>query len=189
MEEINQKNVSRLSTVENIKLEKCSLEQLGELVNVSREAYIDNYRHIWTDSGENYLEKNFTKEVLEKDFSDSNIVYFFVCIDEEKIGFVKLHVNSAVENYTSHEAIYLERLYLKKACCGRGIGSEVMQKLFKISENHTKKVMWLRAMPSTPTVRFYSRLGFETVAVGKIPFPFIKPEHSPLYTMSKNLQN
>lgn len=181
--------MSHLSMLKELKLEVCPPARLDELVMVSREAYIDNYRHIWTDSGSNYLEKNFTREVLEKDFSDSNIVYFFVCKNDEKIGFVKLHIDSAVENYSPGEAIYLERLYLKKAFCGQGIGSGVMQLLFEISENRKKKTIWLRAMPSTPTVRFYRRLGFRTVAEGKIPFPFIKPEHSPLHTMVKNLQN
>ncbi|MDP2060168.1 MAG: GNAT family N-acetyltransferase [Flavobacteriaceae bacterium] len=174
---------------EEVKLENCPIDRLDELVAVSRKAYIDNYRHIWTDSGANYLEKNFSQEVLEKDFLDANIVYFFVSKNDENIGFVKLHLDSAVENHTSAESIYLERLYLKKAYCGRGIGAEVMRKLFEFSEKHVKKVMWLRAMPSTPTVKFYERLGFRTVAEGKIPFPFIKPEHSPLYTMVKNLQN
>jgi len=172
-----------------IELENCPIGRLDDLVKLSREAYIDNYRHIWTDSGANYLEKNFTKEVLEIDFLDTNIFYFFVCNDDEQIGFVKLHINWAVKDYPSEEAIYLERLYLKKAFCGRGIGSEVMQKLFKISESYSKKAIWLRAMPSTPAVRFYSRLGFQSIAEGKIPFPFIKPEHSPLYTMVKNLRN
>lgn len=172
-----------------VKLIKCPIEHLDELVAVSREAYIDNYRHIWTDSGANYLEKNFTTAVLGKDFSDANIVYFFVNKNDENIGFVKLHLDSAVENYASVDSIYLERLYLKKVYCGRGIGAEVMHKLFEFSEKHAKKVMWLRAMPSTPTVKFYERLGFRTVAEGKIPFPFIKTEHSPLFTMVKNLQN
>jgi ribosomal protein S18 acetylase RimI-like enzyme len=185
MEKMNGEN---LILSEEIKLENCPIARLDELVAVSREAYIDNYRHIWTDSGANYLEKNFAKEVLEKDFSDANIVYFFVRRNEENIGFVKLHLNSAVENYSPSEAIYLERLYLKKAYCGRGIGAKVMRKLFEFSEKRGKEAMWLRAMPSTPTVRFYERLGFRTISKGKIPFPFIKPEHSPLYTMIKYLQ-
>lgn len=188
MEKINKKYASRLSTLESVKLENCSLEQLDQLVSVSREAYIDNYRHIWTDSGENYLEKNFTKEVLEKDFSDDNLVYYFVRWRGEYIGFVKLHIHAPIQNYSATEALYLERLYLKKAFCGKGIGTRVMHLIFDMSENFSKHIIWLRAMPSTPTVRFYERMGFETIAKGKIPFPFIKPEHSPLYTISKNLQ-
>jgi GNAT superfamily N-acetyltransferase len=161
----------------------CDSEQIDLLVDIANKAYCDNYLHIWDDGGVLYLEKNFSKPVLASELADHNNRFFLVQNQGETVGFAKILLHKPIGNYTAEEALYVQRLYLRKAHCRLGIGAVVMKQFHEKAQALHKKIVWLQAMPSTPSVRFYEKLGYAIKHKGYIPFPHIKPAYSDLYDM------
>lgn len=167
----------------NIEIELCKQVQLNELVNIATAAYNDNYQHIWEDNGQRYVADNFSPSVLESELRDVNNRFYLLKAPNQTVGFAKLVWNKPYESSMEKSAMYLHRLYLRKHVAGKGIGSYFMEFIKNEALEAHKQLIWLQAMPSTPSVKFYLRHGYEIVKKGFIPFPGIKDEFADLYDM------
>lgn len=171
----------------NIDIQTCKPDHLNELVIVSIAAYNDNYQHIWEDNGQRYVVDNFSPSVLESELRDVNNQFFLLKTPDQTVGFAKVVWNKPYESFNKKPAMYLHRLYLRKSVAGKGIGSYFMEFIKNEAVAANKQLIWLQAMPSTPSVKFYLRHGYEIVKKGFIPFPGIKDEFADLYDMVLHL--
>ncbi|MBU2525185.1 MAG: GNAT family N-acetyltransferase [Bacteroidetes bacterium] len=175
-------------TDDNLSVLACEARHIDLLVDIANKAYSDNYLHIWDDEGVLYLEKNFSKPVLASELADKNNCFFLVQNREKFVGFAKIVLCKSFGDYTADESLYVQRLYLRKAYCGLGIGAKLMMQFHQKALALHKKVVWLQAMPSTPSVSFYEKLGYTITHKGYIPFPHIKPAYRDLYDMVYKLE-
>lgn len=167
----------------NIEIQLCRLVHLNSLVCIAVAAYNDNYRHIWEDNGAGYVAQNFSKMVLQNELIDANNEFYILKSSTETVGFAKIVLNKSYENFSDSDTLYLHRLYLLKSSVGKGIGSFFMEFLKKRALQYNKELIWLQAMPNTPSVNFYLRHGYEIEKKGFILFPRIKKEFSDLFDM------
>lgn len=166
----------------------CSISQLHTLQDIALNAYGDHYLHLWNDRGAWYIEKSFSDATLKSELEDTNAAFFLIYADEELVGFLKLNINKELENYTSEEALELERIYLTKAASGKGIGREVVAFTNQFAKERNKKLIWLKAMDSShDAIRFYEQNGYTKCGTYRLDFETMKPEYHGMVIMKLEL--
>lgn len=79
-----------------VKLKTCNREDLQILQDISIETFNDTFKG--QNSPENmkaYLERAFHSKQLEKELSNSSSEFFFVYVNHEVAGYVKININDA----------------------------------------------------------------------------------------------
>ncbi|HNP22846.1 MAG TPA: GNAT family N-acetyltransferase [Panacibacter sp.] len=172
----------------NITIRKLSTNDAALLSRVALKAYCDHYLHLWYDGGDWYKEKSFAPQRLEKELADDNALFFLVRSSEEEAGFLKLNVNAALNDFSTEEALELERIYLNAAAAGRGIGSFLLDYTFQLARSKQKKVVWLKTMDSSKAaISFYKKYGFMICGTHTLEFPEMKEAYRGMYIMRKFL--
>jgi GNAT superfamily N-acetyltransferase len=175
-------------TDQNIRLQKITISDASLLSDIAIKAYSDHYLHLWYDNATWYLDKSFSANAMEKELTDTNALFHFIYSNEELVGFLKLNVHAAFESYTAEEALELERIYLRKAAAGKGIGEFVMRFVFDLAVSKNKKIVWLKVMDSSVgPISFYKKNVFEICGTFQLDFPVIKEEVRGMYIMKKFL--
>ncbi|CEP17186.1 hypothetical protein [Parasitella parasitica] len=115
---------------------------------------------------EAYLDESYRPEIQEKELKDPK-VYTFMAFDENQVpvGFCQLRENEKVYDFIGDpEAIELQRIYVDKACAGKGIGGKLMALCLAKARELNKKTMWLGVWEFNPTaIKFYTNKGFYKV--------------------------
>lgn len=172
----------------NIRLQKISLNDASLLSDIATKAYSDHYLHLWYDNAEWYLDKSFSTIAMENELAETNALFYLIYCNEELVGFLKLNVDTAFENYTAEQALELERIYLRKAASGKGIGEYVMRFVFDLAVSKNKKVVWLKVMDSSAgPISFYKKNGFDICGTFQLDFPVMKEALRGMYIMKKFL--
>ena len=95
-------------------------------------------------------------------------------LDELKpVGLIKLNIDSAIDKFTAAFALELERIYLIKEASGRGFGKGAMTFVVNFAKAKNKKIVWLKAMDSSPAVEFYKKSGFIITGETNLNYPQI----------------
>ncbi|MEJ8757455.1 GNAT family N-acetyltransferase [Pontibacter sp. H259] len=172
-----------------VTLTPCTTSDLHTLQDIALNSYGDHYLHLWNDGGAWYIERCFSDAALRKELEDPNAAFNLVYADNELVGFLKLNVNKALENYTSEDALELERIYLTKAASGKGVGKQVMEFVKQFAEARNKKVIWLKAMDSShDAIRFYEQNGYQHCGTYHLDFEAMKPEYRGMVVMKSELK-
>lgn len=172
----------------SVHLTPCTAENITLLKDIAIRSYKNHYLYLWYDGGESYLAHNFKEETLKAEHSDPNAAFFLIYQEEELVGFLKLNIDQALEGYTAHECLELERIYLLKKASGRGIGSKVVAFTNQYAQEKGKKIVWLKAMDSShQALRFYIQNGFEICGTYLLDMPQMKEEYRGMYIMKRQL--
>lgn len=165
----------------------CTYANILELQQIAIQAYNDHYLYLWNDEGAWYLERSFSDEALAQELKDENAVFFLIHYKKALVGFLKLNIDKALDNYPEQECLELERIYLIYAASGKGVGSEVVEFTVQFAKERNKKVVWLKAMDSSRSVNFYEKNGFRKCGTFMLDFPQMKEEYRGMYVMSRAL--
>ncbi|MBU0695395.1 MAG: GNAT family N-acetyltransferase [Bacteroidetes bacterium] len=160
----------------SIQIKACQLTDQLLLSQVANKAYNDHYLYLWDDGGEFYVQANFTPPQFEKELSDSNALFYLIYKDEEAVGYLKLNIHKAFQDFTDQQALELERIYLMKSVTGQGVGSHVMNFVIALAREKQKSIIWLKSMDSSASVSFYQQHGFEVVGENLLPYALMKKE-------------
>lgn len=172
----------------NIRLQKIAVTDVTLLSDIAIKAYSDHYLHLWYDNAEWYLNESFSVSTMEKELSNANALFYFIYFNEELAGFLKLNVDAGFEKYTADLALELERIYVRKAASGKGVGEFVMRFVFDFAVSKSKKIVWLKVMDSSAgPISFYKKNGFEICGTFQLDFPVMKEELRGMYIMKKFL--
>jgi ribosomal protein S18 acetylase RimI-like enzyme len=156
---------------------------------IALKAYCDHYLHLWFDNGEWYKKRCFTKEVLEQELADANNLFYIAYGGDEPAGFLKVRINAVLETAPEKNGLELERIYLTKASCGKGIGKQLMELSFTIAHQYQKEIIWLKAMDSSAgPIAFYRQMGFEICGTSRLSFEEMKEEYRGMVIMKKDLR-
>jgi GNAT superfamily N-acetyltransferase len=173
---------------QNIRLQKIAITDAPLLSDIAIKAYSDHYLHLWYDNAEWYLDSSFSVKSLEKELTETNSLFYLIYFYEEPIGFLKLNMDAAFEEYASKEALELERIYLRKNASGKGIGEFTMRFVLDLAISKNKKIVWLKVMDSSiGPISFYKKHGFEICGTLQLDFPAMKEEVRGMYIMKKIL--
>lgn len=159
----------------------CTKDDIATLIEVSTQSYMEHYTYLWHDNGENYIRSNFNYEKLSDEMAIPNAVFFLILDEERAVGLIKLNIDSAVSNFPADQALELERIYFVKEAAGKGFGKEAISFVSDFAKQRNKKVIWLKAMDSSPAVEFYKKRGFVITAETYLNYPEIKDEFRKMF--------
>lgn len=177
-----------MENTSQIAIQPVSSTELAQLSAISREAYLDHFRYLWTDQGEWYTAASFNPGVLQSEIRDPDNRFFIAVSGYSPVGFLKLRLSQPVAWAPDKEAIELERIYLLASAAGRGFGKTLLQFCFDFASQFHKEIIWLKAMDSSrSSIAFYLKNGFEICGTHRLDFPLMKEEFRGMVVMTKDL--
>jgi diamine N-acetyltransferase len=145
-----------------IQIKKCTLEDLRTLQDISIETFNDTFMH--QNSPENmkaYLEKAFNLNQLEKELSNDSSQFFFVYVNHEVAGYLKVNTNDAQSEEMGEESLEIERIYIRSPFQKHGLGKHLFNQAMEVAVEQNKKKIWLGVWEKNENaIAFYQKMGF-----------------------------
>ncbi|WP_433943775.1 GNAT family N-acetyltransferase [Paenibacillus sp. SN-8-1] len=145
-----------------INIKKCTLEDAHKLQEISYETFNETFKH--QNSPENmnaYLQRAFNLEQLEKELSNMSSQFFFVYLNNEVAGYLKINTHHAQSEEMGDESLEIERIYIKNKFQKHGLGKYLLNKAVEIAREHNKKKIWLGVWEENKNaIAFYKKTGF-----------------------------
>ncbi|MDF2606746.1 MAG: protease synthase and sporulation negative regulatory protein 1 [Bacillales bacterium] len=167
-------------------IRKCSLEDIVLLQEISYETFNVTFKD--QNSLENmkaYLERAFNYNQLEKELSNNNTQFFFIYLNHEIAGYLKINTSDAQSEEMGDESIEIERIYVKSKFQKHGLGKILFNKAIETAIKLNKKMIWLGVWEKNENaIAFYKKMGF--VQIGAHSF-YMGDEEQVDFVMSKSL--
>lgn len=167
-------------------IKKCTLEDSRKLQEISYETFNETFKH--QNSPENinaYLERAFNLKQLEQELSNISSQFFFVYINNEVAGYLKVNTNEAQSEEMGDESLEIERIYIKNKFQKHGLGKYLLHKAMEIAMESNKKKIWLGVWEKNQNaIAFYKKMGF--VQTGAHSF-YMGDEEQMDFIMTKTL--
>lgn len=145
-----------------INIKKCNIKDLPKLLEISYETFNETFKK--QNSPENikaYLERAFNLKQLEKELSNISSQFFFVYLNNEVAGYLKININDAQSEEISDESLEIERIYIKRKFQKHGLGMYLLNKAIEIAMEFNKKKIWLGVWEKNENaIAFYEKMGF-----------------------------
>jgi len=170
----------------NLTFEKCTIEDLNVLVDISRDTFVHAFeRQNNPDDFWNYINEAFDENVIIEQLLNINSEFHFVYLKNVLVGYFKLNKNEAQTEQFAKHSIELERIYVLKDFQGQGIGKFILKKAIEISQLCKGSFIWLGVWQENKNaVRFYETHGFKKF--GSHPY-FIGKDKQTDWLMKKRL--
>lgn len=144
-------------------LEKCTLQHIDQLIDVSKETFDDTFRA--NNTAENmahYLATAFTMEKMTDELNHPHSQFFFALLDGDIAGYVKVNTEDAQTEQIAKAQLEIERIYIRQNFQKRGIGQLLMNKALHIAQSKGYAGIWLGVWEKNPNaIRFYEKAGFK----------------------------
>ncbi|MFI5152552.1 MAG: GNAT family N-acetyltransferase [Chitinophagales bacterium] len=168
-----------------IEIQALSVDNIPVLSRIAKAAYFDHFKYLWFDDGEWYAEKCFSEEALAAEYALYSNEFYFVLIEQEPVGFIKLKTPSFE---FCNNCLELERIYLIKKFTGKGIGKYCLHWVESEALERNRPEILLKAMDSSKySIAFYKKCGFQIVGETKLDFEMMKEECRGMVIMKKTI--
>ncbi|RKL68112.1 GNAT family N-acetyltransferase [Salipaludibacillus neizhouensis] len=145
-----------------VEIKKGNIEYLQVLQEIGIETFNDTFKD--QNSPENmkaYIEKAFNLKQLEKELSKVSSEFFFVYVNNEVVGYLKVNTNDAQSEEMGEETLEIERIYIKNNFQKHGLGKYLLNKAMEIAMERHKKKIWLGVWEKNENaIAFYKKMGF-----------------------------
>ncbi|REG88610.1 GNAT family N-acetyltransferase [Algoriphagus antarcticus] len=178
-----------IKLTEAISIQKLTAKDQPELIELMREIYTPSYKHIWSDSGEWYLEQMYNPETFQKDLDDPKSHYYFVLYDSWKIGILKYSYPESPELVDFPNSLKLHRIYIGKEYQGKGIAAKLMKMIESKARERSLTYIWLEVMDTQlQAQRFYRKMGFEWLFTYHLDYKKLLPKYRGIQILRKSLK-
>lgn len=146
----------------NITINKINIADLEALRKIS----IDTFRtaFAWGNTEEDlnaYMNNAFSEETLAGEINDPNSFFYFACIENQPVGYLRLNVKNAQSDLQAENGLEVSRIYIDQHYQGNGIGKVLLDKALETAEERKVDFIWLGVWEKNPgAIRFYERNGF-----------------------------
>lgn len=159
-----------------------------QLYILMQNIYPPVYQHLWADGGQSYLEQCYNQQALDKDLSEQDTLYCFVLYKSERVGMIRLLMNSPNAHFENQKAAKLQRIYLGDTAQGKGIGKLLMVWMEGQVKKSGAEIFWLEVMDTqTEAIGFYEYLGFQKFNSVKFPSETMHERYNGMYQMWKKV--
>lgn len=159
-----------------------------DYISVGTQAYNEHYLHLWPHQDSSpYINSSFTKEVLEKEERDRNTLLYLIKRGGTAVGILKFTLNAPLNGYARSDALYVDKIYIKKQYAGQGLGSKTIQFVILRATGMQKKIVWLDTMQKGRALGFYLKNGFDIYGESEIRLPTVLESEKRMYIMVKKL--
>lgn len=145
-----------------IHLQKCIFDDLCKLQEISVETFTETFKDQNSpESLKAYLERAYNLKQLEKELSDPFSEFFFVYLNDEVAGYLKVNTNDAQSEEMGDDSLEIERIYIKSKFQGHGLGKYLLNKAIDTAMERDKKKVWLGVWEENENaIAFYEKMGF-----------------------------
>jgi ribosomal protein S18 acetylase RimI-like enzyme len=147
-----------------IQIEKVSAINIDDLQKISRDTFYETF--VTSSSEENmrlYLENNFSKEQLTKEFENSYSEFYFAIQENEVIGYLKINYSAAQTELKDDNSLEVERVYVRLNYHGKGVGQQLLDYAIQLAEQKNMQTVWLGVWENNQkAINFYKKNGFVT---------------------------
>lgn len=147
----------------DLNFKRCSISDAGVLSKLGKETFYETFADMNDpETMEVYLEEAFSEEQLREEFRHPGSLFYLLNVDGEPAGYLKINEDGAQTEFGDADGLEIERIYLKQALQGRGLGRALMEKAISIAREKEKSYIWLGVWTRhTRAVAFYEHMGFE----------------------------
>src|SRR5689334_6636436 len=122
---------------------------------------------------------------MENELSNKNSEFFFIYLDNNLAGYLKLNVDDAQSEEMGMESLEIERIYIKRKFQKYGLGKVLYNKAIELAKEKNKTKVWLGVWEKNENaIAFYNKMGF--VQTGAHSF-FMGDDEQTDYIMTKEL--
>jgi len=143
-------------------IKKCTFEDSRELQVISVDTFNETFKDQNSPEQINaYLEREFNLQQLEKQLANHSSQFFFVYVNHEVAGYLKVNTDNAQSEKMGDESLEIERIYVKKKYQKHGLGKNLLNKAVEIAIEQQKKKIWLGVWEENENaIAFYKKKGF-----------------------------
>ncbi|WP_054860412.1 GNAT family N-acetyltransferase [Gracilibacillus sp. JCM 18860] len=150
-----------------INVKKCTKEELPTLQKISIETFRETFES--QNSSENldaYLKRAFHSKQLEMELSNEFSEFFFVYLNSEMVGYLKINIGNAQSEKMGDESLEIERIYVKNKYQKHGIGKILLNTAIEFALERDKKEIWLGVWEKNENaIAFYKKMDFVQTGV------------------------
>lgn len=143
-------------------IRRATPQDLPAVRAISLETFVESFSDVNTSENmEKYIQKSFNDQVLLHELNNPDIHYYLAYQGEKAIGYLKLNFGKAQTELRDSMALEIERIYVRKAFQGQGIGQHIFEHALEIAVQNKLSYVWLGVWEKNPeAIRFYKRNGF-----------------------------
>ncbi len=161
---------------------------IHDYLETGRQGYSDHYCHLWPGGDSNpYLSRNFTKEILLEELGGSGLLHWVVYVHDQPAGICKIDLDRKSGTFHPGQALFLEKIYFRKAFTGKGLGSRVLKEIIALAQREGRTGIWLEAMQKGPALAFYENHGFKILGKTAVPYPEVLEQEKHMWVLGKDL--
>ena len=143
-------------------IKELTLNDLVRLQKIARQTFQETFTA--SNSEENmktYLHEGFSTEKLTAELNDNNASFYFVTLDQEIIGYLKLNFGYAQTEFRDLKALEIERIYVLDEFQGKRVGQLLFAKALEVAKQKNMDYIWLGVWEKNlKAINFYQKNGF-----------------------------
>lgn len=168
---------TRIQLTQNIELQSITNKDCDELFDLMTGVYPKSYDYFWKDGGKWYVNFIYNKATVLAELEEANSPYFFILVDNEKVGVLRIQHGETFPALSDKKASKLHRIYLDPKTHGKGVGTILMNWTIEETRKQGNEILWLEGMDTkTATLGFYNKCGFEIGSHVVLPYERIHVE-------------
>jgi len=146
----------------DINIRKCRSDDLEELRTIAYETYDETFRPMNKRATINrYLAEAFDRKKLAAELANPACHFYFLFADEQLAGYLKINEAPAQSDLNDPQSLEVERIYVRKAYKGKGLGAHLLHFALQLAEEMQKRSVWLGVWEkNTEAIAFYKKMGF-----------------------------
>lgn len=146
-----------------IQFKACTLEDLPALQVIARTTFEETFANDNDLANmQSYLDEAFSIEKVMKEFETKGTYFFILHYEGKQAGYLKLNVGVAQTEPMDNDKLEIERIYVKQAFQGSGLGRYLMQKAIEFALALQKHTIWLGVWEENKkAIAFYECSGFQ----------------------------
>lgn len=149
--------------MQQISIQKITLKEVKALQAITRLTFYQTFAEVNTEENmSRYLENDLSLERLSEELNNPNSEFYFVSLQNEVIGYLKINCESAQTEQKTANSLEIERIYVLKEFLGKNIGQLLLEHAFQIAREKGNENVWLGVWEENKrAIRFYQKNGFE----------------------------
>jgi ribosomal protein S18 acetylase RimI-like enzyme len=149
----------------SLKIQKCVLDDLPVLCELSRATYDDTFRHLNTpETMTAYLDAAFAPEKIKAELLSEGSAFYFLYAEDALAGYLKLNIGKAQTDIHDLQSLEVERIYVRREFQGLGLGRILLEKAAAEAKSLGKSYLWLGVWEKNENaIAFYKKHGFHII--------------------------
>lgn len=145
-------------------------EQAAALAQLCSKTFLQAYEgRIAQHSLQRFVQQAFSTERIREELHNESCRFYALWLQGQVMGYLKLDLNLAPEDFPTQKALQLHRIYLRREVWGRGYGDSLMDTAESEAQRIGATLLWLNVWQENPgAIAFYQRRGFSILR--EIPY-------------------